>query len=66
MTTNEITIKIKALKAMRNLNEILDDKEIDNIIHNKLDNLAFQFEKQRLEEERGLCTNDYRNLVGSL
>ena len=54
MTTNEILIKIKALKAMRNLNEILDDKEMDNIIHNKLDNLAFQFEKQRLEEERGL------------
>lgn len=53
MTTNEIMIKIKALRTMRTLNEILDDKEMDNIIHSKLDDLAIQFEKQRLEEERG-------------
>ena len=53
MTFNEIMAKVNALKAMRTLNEILDDKEMDNIIHNKLDDLAIQFEKQRLEEERG-------------
>jgi len=51
MTTNEILIKIKALKTMRSLNEILDDKEMDKIIHNKLDDLSLQFEKQRLKEE---------------
>ena len=45
MTANEIVIKIKALRAMRNLNEILDDKEMGNIIHNKLDDLSLQFEK---------------------
>ena len=48
MTTNEILIKIKALKAMRSLNEILGDKDMDKIIHNKLDNLSLQFEKQRV------------------
>ena len=61
--SHQILIKIKALKTMRSLNEILDDKEMDKIIHNKLDDLSLQFEKQRLEEEKQRVEEAFMNLL---
>ena len=48
---------------MRSLNEILGDKEMDKIIHNKLDDLSLQFEKQRLEEEKQRVEEAFMNLL---
>jgi hypothetical protein len=50
MTFNEIMAKVNALKAMRTLNEIIGDKDMDNIIHNKLDELALQLAHIAVEE----------------
>ena len=53
MTAEQIEQKIREWKVLRETNRlIVNDPQIDRIIHERLDNLAYKYEVQRLKEEK--------------
>ena len=53
MTAEEIAHKIREWKVLRETNRlIVNDPQIDRIIHERLNNLAYKYEVQRLKEEK--------------
>lgn len=53
MNTREILQKIREWKVLREVNrQLLQDDQIDNLIHEKMDRLSVKFEIARQREEK--------------